>query len=558
MDRRLRQVKDLSTAAALAPLARAARFRRNPVVAVAGGPSHQPFVDAVREVWPRVQLTLIDPLATSAVRHVTLAAAGRFDAIWDLEADPERPGRVRELVFHLARGGVLVVVDALVDGTKDGPPQPALVQARAAVGVPALPSPPVDKPPTRIDDDARLAEALESITLVDRHLVLTAQPRGRAPLAKLREEEVRDYLARTGDAVGRVLVERPGSVVANPAPVRASDSDAAPTYRTRFTAPPLQLREYVRPVCRIGQVVATGHVLLPETYRHTFPRRLGNRFTVELAPRFARVKGPSTVEDVPGAWFHLDSEFRGHFGHAMTEQLSRLWAWQEAKQRHPDLKALLLVNRHRTEIYDWEYSIYGAAGVAPEDLVLFDGPVRPERLLGATPMFSQPRYVHAGIQEVYRRVGDHLAAGAPAQQYPERIFCSRRQEKRSARNTGEVEDFFVQHGFVVVYPEDYPMSEQVQMFRSATDLAGFGGSAMFTMAFVEEPKRVFLVSSETYTAQNEAMIAAVWGHQLNIAWCRPELTTPDGSPVPKKLQANFFFDLRREGEFLRRALDMPF
>jgi len=95
------------------------------------------------------------------------------------------------------------------------------------------------------------------------------------------------------------------------------------------------------------------------------------------------------------------------------------------------------------------------------------------------------------------------------------------------------------------------------MFRSATDLAGFGGSAMFTMAFVPEPKRVFLVSSENYRAQNEALVAAVLGHQLNVAWCRPDKTRAAGFKGREAMHSQFTFDPAREGRFLADLLDRP-
>ncbi|WP_164775106.1 glycosyltransferase 61 family protein [Nocardioides pantholopis] len=550
---RVQDLEDRSTAIALGPLARRTGRRTDPGVAVLSAAADHPLVAAVREVWPQARLTVVDPTRGEAETHVALAAAGTLEAIWDVEADERRPERVREVFPHLADGGVLVVLDA---GTDAGAGSPAVADTQALVDLGATLLRAGLAPGAGVRaDDVRLAELVDSVAVRGRHLVLTARTRGPQRLAKLREEEVADYLARTGERAGRVLLERPGSVVDSPAPVRFSESEAAPAYRTHFEAPPLQLREYAGATCSTGQVVTLDRVLLPETYRHNYRPRLGNRFTVEVAPRFARVKKPMPPEDLPGSWFHLDSEFRGHFGHAMTEQISRLWAWQEAKERYPDLKALMLVNKARTTIGEWEYRLYEAAGVAREDLVLFDHPVRPERLVAATPMFSQPAYVHDGIREVYRRIGDDLAADAPRRDYPERIFCSRRHEKRSATNTTQVEEFFAARGFEIVYPEDFPMAEQVQMFRSATDLAGFAGSAMFTMAFVPEPKRVILVSAETYVAQNEAMIAAVQGHQVNVAWCRPEFRRPDGTEIGRKLQARFTFDDAREGEFLRRVLD---
>ncbi|WP_134740475.1 glycosyltransferase 61 family protein [Nocardioides sp. 503] len=537
---RLEELEDADLAVALCPLLLRLGERPAPAVAVVADVADPPIARALLEVWPQARLTVLDPAVGDSDLHVALAAAGSFDAIFDL-AD-ERGARSRQILFHLRRGGLLVVMDARAEGARAA--ETALTAVRSSL----LPDDVLDP------DDLHLARAVESVTVRGDHLVLSANPRGRPYLAKLREEEVDAYLEATDGRVGRVLTSRPGSVVVNPAPVVVSESESAMVYKTTFRAPPLRVREYDRAECRVGQVLCTDNVVLPDTYRHNFRARLNNRFTVPAAPRFAQTKGPDPA-DLDGTWFYLDSEFRGHFGHAMTEQLSRLWAWEEAKAAHPDLRALVLVNGAHTTIAEWEYRLYEAAGVRREDLVLLDGPVRPERLLAVTPAFSQPGYVHEAAREVYDRVGDDLAADAPSREYADRIFCSRRHEKRSATNPAEVEEFFARRGFEIVYPEDYPLGEQVQMFRSATELAGFAGSAMFSMAFVREPKRVTLVSAETYFAQNEGLFAAMRGHQLNVAWCRAHRHRPDGTLIKKKLHATFTFDDAREGEFLRRILD---
>jgi capsular polysaccharide biosynthesis protein len=537
---RLEELEDMALAVALRPLLLRLGERPAPAVAVVADVADPPIARALLEVWPQARLTVLDPAVGDSALHVALAAAGSFDAIFDVAH--ERGSRSREVLFHLRRGGVLVVVDARAEGVQ------AAEVAVTAVRSGLLPDDVLHP------DHVHLARAVDSVAVRGDHLVLIANPRERPYLAKLREEEVDAYLEATGGRVGRVLGGRPASVIVNPAPVVVSESESPMVHETTFQAPPLRLREYERVECRVGQVLCTDNVVLPDTYRHNFRARLTNRFTVPAAPRFAQTKGPQP-QDLDGTWFYLDSEFRGHFGHAMTEQISRLWAWEEAKAAHPDLRALMLVNGSRTTIAEWEYRLYEAAGVRREDLVLLDRPVRPERLLAATPTFSQPGYVHEAAREVYDRVGDDLAAEAPARDYPDRIFCSRRHEKRSATNPAEVEEFFARRGFEIVYPEDHPLGEQVQMFRSATELAGFAGSAMFSMAFVREPKRVTLVSAETYTAQNEGLFAAMRGHQLNVAWCRASRRRPDGTLIKKRMQAMFTFDDAREGEFLRRILN---
>jgi len=541
----VRQVLSL----ALPALGRAGRSR---IVLLAGGE-----VEAIRAglaiVAPRAMVRVVETADAGAL-HTELAATGHHDVIIDAtsEAAQVRADRARVILMHLRKGGILVLAGAGAQGP-DVDAGGALVRPFVRLVGDAL-RVSLDPPGGRRvrNHAAGWGKAVETVTTRNGHLAIT---NGIATFAKVREEHVGTYLAIRGPAAGEILLERPATVVENPLEIRVSPADDAVTYDTRFESPPMQLRLYRKPTCWPGQVVTQPGVLLPDTYRHLMKAKNGNRFVDDVAWDFGRVFGPKATELLPGAYFHLDSEYRGHFGHAITEQIARLWAWQEAKRVEPDLRALMMTNRRRTTVAEWEYQLYEAGGVPRSDMVFLDRPVRVERLLTATPMFSQPAYVHAGIVDVYRTIGDNLAATAPDRDYPARIFCSRRLAKRSCHNTPEVEEFFAARGFEIVYPEDYPLGEQVQMFRRAEMLAGFGGSAMFTMAFVTKPTRVFLVSSENYRAQNEALMAAVHGHELNVAWCRPDKTRAAGFKGNEAMHSEYTFDPEREGRFLSELLD---
>ncbi|GGI08694.1 hypothetical protein GCM10007368_22440 [Isoptericola cucumis] len=500
----------------------------------------------IRDLCPGVVVLDVDAGAGRAGVRLVLATSGTLDAIVDLTTNGDgRARRARELLPHLRKGGVLVLRDAArVVGAdvlmrRVGPFVEAGLRASVCAG-PAQ----GDRPPT--------VPVLARVGVHETHLWLVS---GRRTWTKVREEEAAEYLTRMGPRAGRVLHELPAARVVRHDEVVASASDDAVDCANAYDAPPLQLREYEKPVSRRGQVVTQGRVVLPDTFRHFIRPVLTNHFIQRVDRNFAHLRTMQSPARLEGVYFLLDSEFRGHFGHAMTEQLSRLWAWPEVKRRYPDAKALVHTRRPYPTLAGWEHQLYEAAGVAPADLVLVDGPVRPDRLVAATPAFSQPNYVHPAVRDVYRRTGDALASKAPDRAYPDRIFCSRRISKRECRNTGEVEEFFASRGFEVLFPEDYPLTEQAQLFRSARDVAGFGGSAMLSLAFAPEPKRVILVSADTYYVQNEAMITAINGHRLYMAWCRGE--APPGVPIKSRarLHAPFTFDADREGAFLRRVLD---
>lgn len=519
------------------------------LVAVLAGPDGSQVAELLA-THPRVDAVHAFD-ADRADLHVAMTARAPFDLIVD-DTGPVigRADLFRSTFLHLRRGGVFLVRNAVTDAHHandpiDGDQLADLfgVLTRGRLHKPA-------KRKERTGDDL-LALAVGRLTIRGRHVLATNRLTARV---KLREEDANELLRRRGDTTGRTLAVRPAAEFRSRATVRESDSLRAGRLPAAYHAPEVALRTYSAVTCAPGQVAWHGNVVLPDSFRHNQRLRMHNRYLDTLGPLFAQTPKPaSPALRLDGAYFYLDSEFRGHFGHALTEQLSRLWPWREAHKIEPDLKALLLSNKRR-ELAQFEIDLYSAAGIPSDNIVFREDVVQVERLLAATPMFSQPHYVHPDLAALWREVSDNLASQAPQRQYPRRIFCARRGTKRACRNAAEVEQLFASHGFDVIYTEDYPLAEQARIFREAEVIGGFAGSALFNMCLSVEPKHVLMISSESYTAQNEYMMAAALGHQLDIAWCQPEIPLANAGFNREAFHSPFTFEMDREGRWVQRIL----
>src|SRR6478735_3147861 len=442
-------------------------------------------------------------------QHVAVVVAGPFDLVLDPTTSPRgRLGRFEELFHQLRPGGHLVVAGAGDDDPHTAlacPPEDrsqlgrflAAAMKRAGKRAPGRPK----RGAVRRFDEHAVGNALVSTQVRGQHLVLTS--RGAPVHAKLDEDQANRVISLLPE-LGHTLLETvPGRRWTPTGEIRVHGAVAGASPRPQAVeSPAVHLRDYRGVVVAPGQIVADDRVLWPDTFRHNVRRRLRNRATVEVAPAYARLR--FDTDELPvleGTYFHLDNEVRGHFGHLLTEQVSRTWAWPMVKELVPDLKVLVGTHKRRTELLPYELAVYAAAGIPAEDVVLLREPVRVERLLSASPMFSNPNYVHPAVTDTWRRVGDALAATATDGPRPERIFVSRRLAKRACHNSDEVEEIFRAAGFEVVFPEDHPLGDQVAMFRAASIVAGYAGSGMFNLCFVPEPTRVITVSSEAYVAQ---------------------------------------------------------
>jgi capsular polysaccharide biosynthesis protein len=327
---------------------------------------------------------------------------------------------------------------------------------------------------------------------------------------------------------------------ANPAPAR-------------YDAPPMFLREYAGAVCLPRQVVVRGNLVLPETFTTNEPHRRRNAALDKLSPDFARPPQP-TEEPValPGRWFHLDNHLGWHFGHALTEQVSHLWGWARARAEDPSLGAL--VSADFGELTSWQRDLLAAGGVPPDAVHVATGPVRVERLVGCTPMFSRPAYVHPGLRETYDAISAALSERAGPGPWPRRVFLGRRSTKRACVNAAELEAEFIDAGFDVVLPEALPLADQVELVRRADVVAGYAGSAMFHVALAAAPKHVVLVVSESYPAHNEYLMSMLLGHRLDVVVCEPLVPRVDGQFTRESFHSDYTYRPEREGVFLRSVL----
>jgi capsular polysaccharide biosynthesis protein len=411
-------------------------------------------------------------------------------------------------------------------------------------------------------DLAWLVRCIESIEIRARVLVVVPARPGRA---KIREEEVDALLALRPD-LGSVVDEVPALTMVSQCEYDDNASARDPFLLREFPAPAMKLRCYDGATATPKQVVTGETVVLPDTFRYNTTDRLVNIYLDDYAPRFADPHMPmDRRRELPGAWFHLDSEAPGAFGHFITEQLPRLWALEAARREEPGLRLLLSLTKDRHgRLAPFELDILGAYGITEADVLVIDRPVRVERLYAATPMYSFPDrstqegglpYVHPGVADVWSRIGDHLATMAGDVSAPRRIFCARRAGgRRTCHNGAEVEALFARHGFTVVHPEDHPMPEQLAMFRAAEVVGGYAGSAMFTLAMCPDPKRVIALAPDAYTGRNEYAISALWGHRLTTVWSKSDVPHPPDAWTREAFWSGFTFDFEREGRFLQRTL----
>lgn len=477
-------------------------------------------------------------LGTLPEFHDLLATFGPVDVIVDLlpGAFDEYVQRWKTLFFHLEPGGAYAIDRRLVDG----PSRPAMRAWLKRIGDLA------DRDPgSKRSEDA---EASAGYALFEQ-LVLV-QKRHRHYL-KLRDANVEQLLAaREPRVTVTALRTLPAGELESRAEVVSHGAAVPiPWLPKTMPYPPMHLRHYAGRIGFAGSsLMHTETTILPDSFRWHLEPNPRNPKIKNASPYFARIPKhltPSVTLD--GDYFHMDPNGVGHFGHFLTESIGRLWAWDEAKQRFPDLKAVYRIRDMAKADTRFERRLMMAYGIDAEDIVPVDRPVYLQSLVSATTMWHNavPHYVHPALSEVWERISRNLVdPDAPTY---ERVFVSRSGQwwRRVCRNIAEVERFFESHGFTIIYPESLDLATQAAIFANTPVIAGFSGSAMFNVMHARHLKTFILLGHEAYTARNEHLYTSLIGGPVHYFWSAPDISHPVDGWKQAAFDSDWEFDFAR-------------
>ncbi|KHL19284.1 capsular polysaccharide biosynthesis protein [Mumia flava] len=352
----------------------------------------------------------------------------------------------------------------------------------------------------------------------------------------------------------RELAAEPGGTFTSSARIHSYEAThPIPHLETAFDHPPIRMRHYEGPIV-LGHngLAISGDSVLPESFRY-HQVRAPKTAAPDVGPAWVRrPRGLASPRHLDGRFYYLDYRFAGHFGHFMTDALSRLWGWDQAKRELPDLKILFGTRPWKPTTSQLEYSVLKGFGIDRADVVRVEEPVTVDAMVGVTPLWhnSPPYHANPRTTEIWSRLGGMAAGDAPR---PERIFVSRRTglKNRDCTNADEVERFFADRGFEILYPEDHPLAVQAGIFAHARVVAGFGGSGLFNLAFAQQVETLIILNHEWYGARNEHLIACLLGVDTHYFW-NEAVTAPKTPGVydADAYQSAWRFDFARHGERL--------
>ena len=241
-----------------------------------------------------------------------------------------------------------------------------------------------------------------------------------------------------------------------------------------------------------------------------------------------------------------------NYGHWLVDDLPRLKALSELRQRRPDA-ALIVVTIRTSPVHDQVHLdtcklISYADQLGPVEVIAVEHEAKVffEELFFVTPVSYHPfSKSPEALAYVARSALSIPLTEVDAQGLPKRIFVKRAVSGlRDLLNQSEVEQFLGDNGFVSVDTATMPFMQQVELFRNAELVIGCMGASMTNTMFSKAGTGVGYLAPSGWIEPFYWDLAAVRGHRY--AACYGEAAA--GADMPWR--ANYHISLGSLGRML--------
>jgi hypothetical protein len=177
----------------------------------------------------------------------------------------------------------------------------------------------------------------------------------------------------------------------------------------------------------------------------------------------------------------------GHFGHFIWESLSRVYAIRQCNN-YP-----IIFISPNDKIYNMHNVFFKAIGIC-NDLLLIKVPTSVKNLIyssygsSISPLFITDEQIN-GLQYFnFLKNKEYYKTGK------EKIWISRSMLKNGkVINEQLIEEKLQKIGYTVIHPEALHLREQIKLISTAEIVAGFDGSAFFSLLFAEKIRGRFFI-----------------------------------------------------------------
>ncbi len=263
----------------------------------------------------------------------------------------------------------------------------------------------------------------------------------------------------------------------------------------------------------------------------TLRRGVGGSKDISCAPKYLDKKLLRWSKTVPFSMVFLGHYDASHYGHWLTEGLSRFWYFLE----HPvegskvpegtNVRKILIRLRDRVakSQFHWR-SAFRAFGICSHNLERWPAAFRANEIRVPEPSMVNASHLHRDHLKVTQQIARFVIRGKSFVRDERPLYLSRTKLKRSVhsfRGEHRIEEYCRKSGFRIVYPERLSLRDQIEMVNIHDTFVGLQGSAFHSLMFrlPGRSARCVYLSTERGEGGNYANIDALMETETKSISC---------------------------------------
>jgi len=187
-----------------------------------------------------------------------------------------------------------------------------------------------------------------------------------------------------------------------------------------------------------------------------------------------------------------------HYGHTITEFVSRLWAIKNYRRSGQKLLYHSIHNHEYVFSCRWFLQLLHLFGLQKDDFISFYLPTKISRVTVPSPAFGENNYVYKIFSDFCSQIGEKINVDSAFEKGSEFIWLSRDKVEKGTfrlKNESALCDTLKNKGFRIVHPEFLSIVEQISLFKSNV-VCGLLGSAFHTSIFQKRSKIIALTATQ--------------------------------------------------------------
>jgi hypothetical protein len=244
-----------------------------------------------------------------------------------------------------------------------------------------------------------------------------------------------------------------------------------------------------------------------------------------------------------------------HWGHFLTESISRLWSLDRHTSTENHL--LLLGGVHNGDTSCAVNYFLDAVKVEHELYKGVTEPIKVRKAFVPLASFSNRGQAYSAHIIFPHKLAERLLGSwTPKVKSNRPVYLSRSRlfNRRLIRNEVEFENFLKSHGMLVCYPETMSLQEQIWLFNGYTTFIGCWGSALHNLIFCVDVTRITLhIMSGWRINPNYFLFDAISGlesHYINCLRPTPGVQELHGPMIDMYIEINLMRSYLAENQMI--------